>query len=38
MEIEKSITAKPLQKGKNLLTSGFIENIQDADNDRTYFV
>ena len=25
----KTVTAKPLQKGKNLLSSGFVENVQD---------
>ena len=24
-----TVTAKPLKKGRNLLTSGFVENVQD---------
>ena len=33
-----SMTAKPLKKGRNLLKSGFIEDIQDSENPDHYFV
>ncbi|XP_032234254.2 uncharacterized protein LOC5509403 [Nematostella vectensis] len=38
MNIEDSVTEKPLRKGRSLVTSGFVENIQDTTNESTYFV
>ncbi|EDO34413.1 predicted protein [Nematostella vectensis] len=33
MNIEDSVTEKPLRKGRSLVTSGFVENIQDTTNE-----
>ncbi|XP_048579021.1 uncharacterized protein LOC125560736 [Nematostella vectensis] len=38
MNIEDSVTEKPLRKGRSLVTSGFVENVQDTTNESTYFV
>lgn len=35
---EDTVTAKPLRKGRNLLESNFIENLQNVDDDSHYFV
>jgi hypothetical protein len=37
-EIVDSSTAKPLRKGRKLLTSDFVENIQDNDDSNSYYV
>ncbi|XP_001631319.2 uncharacterized protein LOC5510867 [Nematostella vectensis] len=36
-ESSGTATAKPLKKGRNLLKSGFVENIQDNGNSKDYF-
>lgn len=37
-DIGDTVTAKPLKKGRNLLDSGFVENVQDTEDSDTYFV
>ena len=36
--LSDTLTEKPLKKGRNLLKSGFVEDVQDNENDKSFFL